>query len=253
VQEGSPGFIPTDGERRTTHPDYADYKQRRPEQTLSHFSSVMLYHANKAKTNPTEVQYGYLHDKNNNLKLLYSSANSYKGQQWLKENSTAASIGGEAAAAGAEAGATGAEVGATSAEVGSEVGEVGGEIGGEGSSAARSVGDLAKQTYKGAKKANDINNDINGNNNSSDGNDKDRVGINPLLSAIDSMGGGSSLGASDSLFSNPKSEGTNSLGTFPHQEHENGIATEDPIAKPEEDSVYLTDIDPTRGSGNMRI
>ncbi|WP_157466960.1 hypothetical protein [Edaphobacter aggregans] len=87
VREGSPGFIPTDEKRLTTHPDYADYKQRRPEQTLSHFSSVMLYHANKAKTNPTEVQYGYLRDGNNNLKL-YSSANSYRGQQWLKENSS---------------------------------------------------------------------------------------------------------------------------------------------------------------------
>lgn len=89
-KEDNPGFTPTDGERLTTHPDYADYKQRRPEQTLSHFSSVMLYHANKAKTNPTEVQYGYLRDgnnENNNLKL-YSSANSYRGQQWLKENSS---------------------------------------------------------------------------------------------------------------------------------------------------------------------
>lgn len=171
----------------------------------------------------------------------------------VEAGATAASVGGEAAAVGAEAGATGAEVGATGAEVGSEVGEVGGEIGGEGSSEARSVGDMAKQIYKGAKKANDINDDINSNNNNNDGDNKGRVGINPLSSAIDSMNGGSSLGASDSLFPNPESESANSLGTFAHHEQEHAIAAENPIAGPEENSGYMADIGPTHGSGNMRI
>ena len=86
VRKHVPGSVPTDNERLTEHPDYSDYKQRRQEQTLSHFSSVMLYHARKEKTNPTEVQYGYLHD-GNSMKL-YSSANSLNGQKWLEENSS---------------------------------------------------------------------------------------------------------------------------------------------------------------------
>jgi hypothetical protein len=86
-EEGNPGHTPVDAARLTTHPDHADYKQRRQEQILSHFSSVMLYRRNETGGNPkeVEVQYGYLHD-GDKLKL-YSSANSYKGQEWLKKNS----------------------------------------------------------------------------------------------------------------------------------------------------------------------
>jgi hypothetical protein len=88
VRKHTPGNIPADDTRLADHPEYADYKQRRQEQILSHFSSVMLYRANqeRPKTNAVEVQYGYLNDGND--AKLYSSANSLKGQQWLKENSS---------------------------------------------------------------------------------------------------------------------------------------------------------------------
>src|SRR5580698_4579577 len=87
MKQGMPGHIPDDEGKLTEHPEYADYSQRRPEQTLSHFSSVMLYHSQKAGTDPVEIQYGSLRQSDGSMKL-YSSANSYAAQQWLKTNSS---------------------------------------------------------------------------------------------------------------------------------------------------------------------
>jgi hypothetical protein len=87
MKKGMPGHIPEDEGKLTEHPDYADYSQRRPEQTLSHFSSVMLYHSQNAGTLPVEIQYGSLRQSDGSMKL-YSSSNSYAGQQWLKNNSS---------------------------------------------------------------------------------------------------------------------------------------------------------------------
>jgi hypothetical protein len=83
------GRIPENKEQQSNHPDFADYTQRRPEQTLMHFSSVMLYQskygASKTESDPVEVQYGYL--KTSDGMKLYSSANTHEGQKWLKDNS----------------------------------------------------------------------------------------------------------------------------------------------------------------------
>jgi hypothetical protein len=164
----------------------------------------------------------------------------------------AATAGATAAEVGGEAAATGAEVGAEAGEVGAEAGEVGGEIGGEGTSIARNATDIGKQVYKGAKKADDVIQHLN-NNNNSNSNSPGNVGVHPLASAIDSMSGGSSVGASASLFQNHESGGeglaqkTSEAGRGPIADARNiGIG-------PEEDSGYLTDIGPARGSGNMRI
>ncbi len=162
---------------------------------------------------------------------------------------------GAAATAGATAAEVGGEAAATGAEVGAEAGEVGaeaGEVGGEGTSMARSAADIGKQVYKGAKKADDIFQHLN-NNNNNNSNSPGNVGIHPLASAIDSMGGGSSVGAAEGQF--PSHE---SFGEAPSQETSQSDRA--PIADarsigvgPEEDSNYLTDIGPARGSGNMRI
>ena len=158
----------------------------------------------------------------------------------------AATAGATAAEVGGEAAATGAEVGAEAGEVGGEAGEVGGEIGGEGTSMARNAADIGKQVYKGAKKADDIFQHLNNNNNngnSSPGN----VGAHPLASAIDSMSGGSSVGASDGLFQNHESV---SEGLAPGTVEPARATVADARnigVGPEEDPGYLTDIGPARG------
>jgi hypothetical protein len=167
----------------------------------------------------------------------------------------AATAGATAAEVGGEAAATGAEVGAEAGEVGAEAGEVGGEIGGEGSSVARNAADIGKQVFKGAKKADDIIQHLNSNNNNnSNSNSPGNVGVHPLASAIDSMSGGSSVGAGDGLFQNHESVGEGlTQGSSPESPRA-PIADDRNIGVgPEEDSSYLTDVGPVRGSGNMRI
>jgi hypothetical protein len=165
----------------------------------------------------------------------------------------AATAGATAAEVGGEAAATGAEVGSEAGEVGAEAGEVGGEIGGEGTSIARNAADIGKQVFKGAKKADDIIQHLNNNNNNGNSNSPGNVGVHPLASAIDSMSGGSSVGAGDSLFQNHGSvseglaQGAQEPSRAPLADARNvGVG-------PEEDSNYLTDIGPVHGSGNMRI
>jgi len=166
----------------------------------------------------------------------------------------AATAGATAAEVGGEAAATGAEVGAEAGEVGAEAGEVGGEIGGEGSSVARNAADIGKQVFKGAKKADDIIQHLNSNNNNnSNSNSPGNVGVHPLASAIDSMSGGSSVGASDGLFQNHESV---SEGLAPGTVEPARATVADARnigVGPEEDPGYLTDIGPARGSGNLRI
>jgi hypothetical protein len=163
----------------------------------------------------------------------------------------AATAGATAAEVGGEAAATGAEVGAEAGEVGAEAGEVGGEVGGEGTSMARNAADIGKQVYKGAKKADDVIQQLNNNNNNGNGNSPGNVGVHPLASAIDSMSGGSSVSAGDSLFQNHESEG---LTQGSPESPRAPIADARNIGVgPEEDSSYLTDVGPVRGSGNMRI
>ena len=174
---------------------------------------------------------------------------------------TAGTVGAEAGAVGAEAGSVGAEAGAVGGEagaVGGEAGSVGGEageVGGEGSSSARTLTDIGKDVYKGAKKAHDIYDKVSDitNNNNGNNNSQGNVGVHPLASAIDSMSGGSSVGDSDSLFQNPES-----VSGGPSQEtatpHGAALPEAGNIgAAPEEDSGSLADIGSIRSSGNMRI
>lgn len=169
---------------------------------------------------------------------------------------TAASVGADAAATGAsvgaEAAATGAEVGAEAGEVGAEAGEIGGEVGGEGTSMARNAADIGKQVFKGAKKADDVIQHLNNNNNNSGNNNSPgNVGIHPLSSAIDSMGGGSSFGSSDSLFQNPENSSEGPSGEISAPDRPS--ATRDIGLGLEEEPSYSTDIGSLHGSGNMRI
>jgi hypothetical protein len=174
---------------------------------------------------------------------------------------TAGTVGAEAGAVGAEAGSVGAEAGAVGGEAGSVGGEAGtvggeaGEVGGEGSSSARTLTDIGKDVYKGAKKAHDIYDKVSDitNNNNGNNNSQGNVGVHPLASAIDSMSGGSSVGDSDSLFQNQESlsEGSSNDTARPH-----GAALPEAGnigAAPEEDSGSLADIGSIRSSGNMRI
>src|SRR5215470_8185880 len=169
----------------------------------------------------------------------------------------AATAGAEAAATtaasvGAEAAATGAEVGAEAGEVGAEAGEIGGEVGGEGTSMARNAADIGKQVFKGAKKADDVIQHLNNNNNNSGNNNSPgNVGVHPLSSAIDSMGGGSSFGSSDSLFQNPESSSEGPSGEISAPDRPS--ATRDIGLGLEEEPSYSTDIGSIHGSGNMRI
>jgi hypothetical protein len=171
-----------------------------------------------------------------------------------------AAAGAEAGAVGAEAGAVGAEAGAVGGEagaVGGEAGAVGGEageVGGEGASSARSLTDIGKDVYQGAKKAHDIYDKVSDiTNNNGNNNSQGNVGIHPLASAIDSMSGGSSVGDSDSLFQNHEnvSEGPSQETSGPYR-----AALPEPGnvgVAPEDNSGSLADIGQIHGSGNMRI
>jgi len=165
----------------------------------------------------------------------------------------AATAGATAAEVGGEAAATGAEVGAEAGEVGAEAGEVGGEIGGEGTSMARNAADIGKQVYKGAKKADDVIQHLNNNNNNGNSNNPGNIGAHPLASAIDSMSGGSSVGAGDGLFQNHESASEGLVQGAPEPPPVSIADARNIGVGPEEDSNYITDVGPARGSGNMRI
>jgi hypothetical protein len=176
------------------------------------------------------------------------AAASVSAMAGAEAGATGAAVGAEAGAVGSEVVAVGSEVG----EVGGEAGEVG-EVGGEGSSSARNLGDIGKEVFKGAKKGYDIADKFNNVTNNGDNNNEGNVGISPLANAIDSMSGGSSVGAPGSLFRNHESV---SEGILPVAS-ESGRApisdTGEIGAAPHEDSGYLADIGYLRGSGNMRI
>jgi hypothetical protein len=62
-------------------PKTADYRERRPEQILSHVSSVMKWSAEEHDQNPVEVQFGYAPTPNGSK--IYSSTNNKGSQDWL--------------------------------------------------------------------------------------------------------------------------------------------------------------------------
>jgi hypothetical protein len=70
---------------RVDKPETADYTERRPEQLLSHISAVMMHQAREAGLNPTEVQFGYVHNTTNGDVKIYSSTNDRKSQDWLNK------------------------------------------------------------------------------------------------------------------------------------------------------------------------
>lgn len=76
------GRVPKDANMQTSLPDTADYTQRRPEQLLSHMSSVMKWAGEKDGADPTEVQFGYVQGRDGKVRL-YSSTNDSRSQEWL--------------------------------------------------------------------------------------------------------------------------------------------------------------------------
>lgn len=76
------GRFPRDTNMQTTLPDTADYRQRRPEQLLSHMSSVMKWAGEKDGAGPTEVQFGYVQGSDGKMRI-YSSTNDRRSQEWL--------------------------------------------------------------------------------------------------------------------------------------------------------------------------
>jgi hypothetical protein len=64
-------------------PETANYQERRPEQLLSHMSSVMKWSAEQNGKDPVEVQFGYAPTPNG--PKIYSSTNNRESQDWLSQ------------------------------------------------------------------------------------------------------------------------------------------------------------------------
>ena len=118
---------------------------------------------------------------------------------------------------------------------------------------ARNAADIGKQVYKGAKKADDIVQHLNNNNNNGNSNSPGNISAHPLASAIDSMSGGSSVGDGEGLFQNHASVSEGLTQGAPEPPRAPIADARNIGVGPEEDSSYLTDVGPIRGSGNMRI